>query len=220
MSSFEQEITLDEIMSVLSRFWKLILIPSFILAVATYIFLKFFSGQVYQSYSLLRMGGDGSGSFETVSSVEVVMRSIPMLKEISRRLGLPDGTVREESITYIDAAGMLKIQALSDSPDKAYKLVSTATDIITERHAVLFKLSQSNLDNVVKYVKETIKPIPLSSGINEFKIIPTSVLIAPIFEPKPMPSEKLVKVISVFLVSLIITAILSFYIAGKEKIKL
>jgi uncharacterized protein involved in exopolysaccharide biosynthesis len=216
----EQEISFDEITSVIKKRWKYILIPSLVAAILigglTYLFPR-----KYESYSLIRIGSVGGSPIESVTSIKDIMQSLPMRQQIAERLNEKDNIKFIKalllSVDYSDEGGLLKIKSGSDSPEKAAKTSRTISEMVISRHEIMYLSAQDELDKVIKYVKKTINPIPLSSGISEFKISKTEIMAPAIEDKEPLPTKRRQTVIAVFFAVLLIMTIISFTLEGRKK---
>lgn len=219
METAEQEISLDEIIQVMKKHWKLILFPSFLVAVLTGIFLHF-QPKYYDSFSLIKIGNAGGTLFESVQSVNNIMRSFPVRQQIAGKLNERDNlkfiNAINSSIEYTDEGGLLKIRAVDIKPERAAEMAKVSTDMVIERHSEMY-LNAQETDKALQYVKKTINPIPLSCSIGEFKAKKTEVLVLPFVNKEPIKTKRKLVVIMVFFSMLFITILMSFIVEGRKK---
>jgi len=220
MEENEIEISLADIFRVLKTRWKLILFPALITAV---LFGTFLARQPksYKSYSLVKIGSAGGAPIESVPTISNIMGSFPMRQQIAEKLNEKDNTPfiegLELSIEYSDEAGLLKIQAVDRKPLRAAEMVRVVTEMIIERHDIIYSKNQNDLDMVLKYVKKTISPIPLSCGITEFKITKSEIMVPAFVNAYPVHTKRRQTLIMVFFAVLFGTIILSFVLEGRKK---
>jgi len=228
MENEEIEISLQDITKVLKKRWKLIIIPAILAAIITAL-IGFFSHKTYESYAILKIGYSGSKSIESIPELNVIMQSLPMLKEIAGKLDVADLDIADndedfalslkKTLFYQDSSGLLQISASASTPQKAQKKIQVVMDIIVDRHKLLYEASEKRINKAVRYVKETISPVPLSSGINEFISELTCVEVSPVLLVKPVPRKIKNKVVTVFIIVLFLSIVGSFYLEGKENRK-
>jgi hypothetical protein len=218
MAFEDREIGLDDVGRICIKHWKLLLFPTLIATLLAMVYAVRMP-KTYESFSFVRIGSDGNGMFEQISNISDIMSTIPIEQEIAKRAGNAD--YREVvGITYTDASNsntnLLRISFVSETPQKAAKIVSIASDLLIERHRELYAESLKNTKEVVQFVKETIKPIPLSSGIREFRLVPTTVIIPAILNTDPVKTNKKIVVIGTFIVVFLTMFIISFYLEGRK----
>ncbi len=220
MEPDQQEISLDEIFQIIKIHWKIILFPAFIASFLVW-FIMGASPKVYESYSLLKIGCIGSAPFESISSLKDIMQSLPMRQEIAEKLNEKDNlkfiSSINSSIEYSDQSGLLKIRNTNTSAVRAAEVVRGVTEIIIQRHRKMYSDAQQDLDNLLKYVKKTIDPIPLSSGVSEFRLTNTEIMVPPFINTEPMPVKIKQTVIIVFIVSMFCCTLISFILEGRKK---
>lgn len=216
----EKEISLNEIVSVLIKRWKLIVVPSIIAALISAIYVLSLP-KVYESYALLKLGNIGEKQIETVASIKEVMSSLPIRIEIVSRLKDNNDSKFVESlkdaIIYEDASGFLRIKANGKNPEKAAELVKVTTDIIYSRHQSFYEYAQKELYSTVERIRDFACPIPLTTGIAEFKIEPTRVEIPAIINPTPVGEKKKIVVLTTFFSVLFLNILIAFYLEGRKK---
>jgi capsular polysaccharide biosynthesis protein len=220
MDTAEQEISLDEIIDVIKRRWKFILFPSIIISVIAGIILAF-QPKTYEAYSLIKIGTISGAPIEQISSISDIMKSLPIRQEIAAKLneGNNPKFVRgiNSSIKYTDETGLLKIKTINQDPAKAAEIIRVVDDIVLDRHEKMYLNAQVELDKLLKYVKQTINPVPLSSGINEFRITRTEIMVPSFVDKEPVPTKNRLIVIVVFIVIVFINTLLSFILEGRKK---
>lgn len=215
MAYEEQDIQLSDILGILQKRWKLMVFPSLIAAFLAAC-ITLFLPKTYQSYSLMRIGFDGSQSIESIPSIKEIMMSFPMRTAIASKMARETDNdyidTLESKLKYEDASGLLKIIGYSETPEDAAKLVHAVTDIVSGRHQNLFENAQLRKRALVKEIKDTIKPVPLSAGINDFRIQPTTIEIQPVSRNIPVKPQKRLIVMTVFGSVFFICFMISFYI--------
>ena len=220
MEREEQEISLDEIIVVFKKRWKLIIIPS-IIAASIVAFAVSRMPKSYESYALLRMGQVGSQPLESVSSLREIMNSMPMLEAISRELAGNETDAEANKLNgvvqYEEVAGLLKISARDRSPEKAYKTILAAMSVVQNRHETLYRQSLEEMTALLKYIKKIISPVPLSSGVTEFKTTPMRVEVMPVINEEPVRSNMLAVSAITFFIMILIDTMIAFYREGKGK---
>ena len=144
-----------------------------------------------------------------------------MRQEIANRLNETNNLnfIRaiDSSIEYNDETGLLKIRTINRDPAKAAEIVKVVSDIVINRHEILYSNAQDELDKLLKYVKKTISPVPLSSGINELKITKTTLMVPAFIDKDPVPTKKRLIIVVVFVVFVFINTFLSFIMEGRKK---
>lgn len=218
----EQEIGIDDIINVLIKRWKLILIPSILAAMIAVVYVKSLP-KVYDSYALLKLGYLGEKQFETVAVIKEIMSSLPMRVEIASKIKDSNNPklvdFLKSAITYEDASGLLKIKAINKTPEKAADIVNAVTDIVSSRHKNMYEDAQKKLYGTMEKIRDFVRPIPLTTGIAEFKIEPTKVEIPAITNPVPVDGKNKIIVLTVFFTVMLFNILIAFYLEGKEKIK-
>jgi hypothetical protein len=215
----EQEVTLplSDIARMFKKRWLFIFGTSIILSVVYFVF-SLTSPKQYESYALVRIGTNGVASLESIPALKEIMASAPMRSKITERAGMKS-SAEIGDIGYDDASGLLKVTARSASPEKAMQIVQASIDIIIQRHNELHDDSQKNLEQAVKFVKEAIRPVPLSSGLSEFRSSLTTILIPPIYDNKPVKPKGRLRTSTLFVMLFLFTTIISFYIEGRKNKK-
>ncbi|MFH1369625.1 MAG: hypothetical protein ABII64_10935 [Elusimicrobiota bacterium] len=206
----EKEISFQDIGKMLANYWKFILGTS-VLVSTVYFLISISLPKQYESYALLKIGFDGDKQIESVYVINEIMKSAPMIEEIKSKVNMPKNTNKGLEVKYFDVFGLLKIVARDESPEKAAQIVQASADIIIDRHHNLHELSQENLGKAVKFVKEMIRPVPLSSGLSEFRSFPTRIAIPPIIDNSPVKPEKRLRTSTLFIIMLLVTTLASFY---------
>jgi hypothetical protein len=149
------------------------------------------------------------------------MKSLPIRQEIANRLneGKNPKFVRgiNSSIEYTDETGLLKIKTINKDPSKAAEIITVVDDLIIKRHEIMYLHAQEELDKLLKYVKQTINPVPLSSGINDLKLTRTEIMVPSFIDKEPVPTKNRLIVIVVFIVIIFINTLLSFMLEGRKK---
>lgn len=216
----EKEISLDDIIFVLNKWRKIILIPSFCAAVLAVIYTSA-EPRSYESFALVRVGSVGSVLYESVPAINDIMQSLPVRQEIAQNLKKGDNQefIRSLKTTLecSDENGLLKVRAVSDNPEKAAEIVKAVCGIIMKRHEDKYVNARIELDRVLKYVKETIRPMPLSSGITEFKISKTEIVVGAFTDPDPVPAKRKQLVMIVFFSVLFGMIIVALILEGRKK---
>ena len=216
MTVDEREIGLEDIVIILQKNYKTIFIPCII---ATLLSLLYFLiiPSTYESYSFIRLGSSGGVPFETQSNIKDIMYSLPILKEMAKKAnGTEDSYSEFSTIRYEDANGLLKVVARSNSPEKAQKIVGIASEQIIARHQILYNESRRQLNDIVQFIKNTVKPVPLSSAIGEFKAQSTEIVIPPILDNKPIKPKTVIKSLAVFFITFFVCSIIILYKEGRR----
>jgi hypothetical protein len=217
METQDQEISLQDIIKVLQKRWKIILLPALAGAVLAAGLSKTIPKQ-YESYALLRIGYSGSRPLESTASLSEIMNTIPNLQKIAAKVNnTSNGRTLKDIVKYEDKADLLRISAQAETPEKARELVQTATDMVMERERLLYEDAEKQLATLVKYVRETLRPVPLSSGINELMMRPYFVEVAPVLDTEPLKTKTKVIVIGVFIALMFMDILIAFYREGAEK---
>lgn len=214
MHKEENEIELKDILRVFKKKWLMILLPAVVIAGLAHVFLVL-QPNVYESYAIIRIGRSGTGQFESVDAINEIMSSGPMFSEICTKAGVGPGKFTK--IDFKEASGYLKIIAKANSPEMAVKLVQVSSDMLLKRHTEFYKHSQERIKNAVLFVKETIKPVPISSGINEFMLEPTSVLVPAVFDSEPKDSDKIAKPLLVFFLVCFVDLLIAIYVERRKE---
>jgi hypothetical protein len=68
---------------------------------------------------------------------------------------------------------LMKIRVVWISAEGAQEIASAAVGTLVERHKVFYSEAEQRLNTMVRYAKEVLRPIPISSGIDAFDIEPT-----------------------------------------------
>jgi hypothetical protein len=174
----------------------------------------------YESYALIRIGHVGDKEIESIASVAEIMNSLAIRKEIA-------GKMQIQKADYVNAlAGLLKykntselmeIRSLGQTPEQAHALAQAATGVVLSRHAVLFANAKKDIDQTLRYVKQTVNPMPLSIGIKEIRMEPTRIEVPAILDDQPKQSKTKIVVLSVFFAMLLLDMLVALYLQGKEE---
>ncbi|MGA2091327.1 MAG: hypothetical protein ABSH12_07710 [Endomicrobiales bacterium] len=214
MECEDQEIKLSEITAVFKKQWFFMLLPSLLAAVIATGYVKMMP-RTYESYSLVRIGVSQSKPLDRIDSVNTIMQAYPMRMAITKAMAEEDNesiVLPKDAIEYSDDAGLLKIYATAASPERATKLVSIATEMIMTRHQQLFKDAKVETDAVVDYFKSTLKPNAIiEPSISEFRLTPSIIEIAPIFNKKPVTHNNKSIPLSAFFLVFFIMMLTAFY---------
>lgn len=214
----EQEITLADITKIFKKRW-LFIFGTTILVSAAYFVISLMSPKQYESYALVRIGANGSAALETIPAIKEIMGSAPMLSRIAEKTGVKSLSEIEGDLDYEDASGLLKVTARATSPEKAVQVAQASIDILIQRHNELHDNSQKNLEQAVRFVKESIRPVPLSSGLSEFRSTPTTIVISPIYNNTPVRPKGKVRTSTLFGILFLVTTIIAFYLEGRKNKK-
>ncbi|HEX2974397.1 MAG TPA: Wzz/FepE/Etk N-terminal domain-containing protein [Bacteroidales bacterium] len=209
MTNDEQEISIQEIIDIIKRQWRLIIIPA-ILASIVAAGISLSLPKEYESYSLLRIGYAGTKPYDSVASVKVIMNSSPFVEQIKQKSGLND----VDSLKYTETDTLLKVSARASDPEDAQKMVKTATELIIERHRRINEYSEQRLGRMVTYVKEILRPVPLSAGLDEFMVEPTRIEVPPLIMKEPIKVKVKLIVLLVFFGVLFVDILVAFYKEG------
>jgi hypothetical protein len=88
---------------------------------------------------------------------------------------------------------------------------------LLERHEAIYANERKDLGELIAFVKETIRPMPLSSGISDFRITKTGIAVEPMLQPEPVKSKSCIVALFVLMVTGFIGILVAFYIEGREK---
>ncbi|MBN1824475.1 MAG: hypothetical protein JW803_09165 [Endomicrobiales bacterium] len=214
----EKDISIADIIGILRKRWQLVLLPGLIAAFAVYLYTLTIP-KAYMSYALLRPGMSGTMLIEGPSETQELMDTLTMREEICKNLGNLPGyespDALKDSIKYKQVAGFLRIEVETYDPEVAEKIVRSALNITYKRHQKKYKEEKLKLDRLVKYVKDTIKPIPLSSGIKEFRVDPSEIALEPVLDRNPIPVNKVKIVLYAFFIVFFLSVIYAFYLESK-----
>jgi len=220
MFSEQQEIRIEDIIAIFRKRWKLIVFSSLSVAAITSV-IALLAPSSYESYALLRVGTEGSQPLESFSSITTIMTSLPSRKEIAASLRSQNNEQLIDSLTkviqYNEVGNLLRISATGKTPEKAAQYVEAAATVVNARHKIMYEQSQERLRMLIKEVKENIRPIPLSAGINEFRNRPTTIEIHAIVDPKPVKTSKKKYVITSFLATFFIASLLALLLESNWK---
>jgi capsular polysaccharide biosynthesis protein len=185
----EVEISLSEIIQALKKRWLLVVLPPIILGLLAGIYTHNLPKQ-YESSGIIRVGYVGSDPVESIAGTAVIMKSDQLRRQIADNMGKANDEDYIESlldtVNYTDSAGMLEVSAKAENAVSAQKLASVASSIILQRQKNAYESEKKNLAQLVAYVKENIRPIPLSSGIREFRLSESSVVVSANLPKQPI----------------------------------
>jgi capsular polysaccharide biosynthesis protein len=220
MAAEEREIDLFKVFLILKKNWLPILIVS-LMAAAITSFKTTKLPRTYESYALLKIGYVGAVPVEAIGDTAIIMESLTIRNQIIKDLAGLKGYESPESLSevikYEQLSNLLKVKAEARDPETAKKIVSSAVKIIVARQDKKYQAERAKLDALVKYIKETIRPVPLSSGINEFKFEPTEVEIEPMLINRPvLKANKKLPVMSAFLLGALVSSIFVIFLNRRE----
>ncbi|HBU69951.1 MAG TPA: hypothetical protein DEE98_06150 [Elusimicrobia bacterium] len=219
MFSEEQELTIEDVIRVFVKRWKLIFLPVILVAFTAFVY-NMYPPKVYKSVSLLKIGLDGNRYLEPVYSLDKVMHSTPQLIEVAKllKINMDSDTLKTlaSSVEFKDLNGYVEIIVTDDNPQYAFMIADAFTKVLYRRHQVLYLNAKSNMKSLIIDVKELLRPIPLSSGVSELRVVPTTVEVPAIINDKPVEIKRKPIVMTMSLIALLITTILAFYIERKN----
>ncbi len=222
MEGNKDEISLDDLIVTLKQQWKVILLPAVAAALGVFFVFRMKPAQ-YEAYSLIRIGINGPKAFESPASLKAIMVSEPMVEEIAKRMASRSLPLEQEYIQkrvfYEDMSDLLKVSARTDSKEKSLLLVRSAIDVLYERHQNLYAGALKELEVIVRYIRTVVNPVPLSSGLSEFRIEPTKIEVVPFAERNPLPKRAKFAAMIAFSVTLVLCLFAAFYLQGKKSRK-
>jgi LPS O-antigen subunit length determinant protein (WzzB/FepE family) len=217
MEQQDQEISLQDIFKVFRKRWKIIVLPALATAVLA-AGISWLMPRQYESYAFLRLGCNGTKALEDAGATNEIMKSLPNLMKIAEKVKIQGRErISEDIVKYESKGDLLKISARAKTPEKAQELVATSMDLVMERHRLLYEDAEKQLATMVKYVRETLHPVPLSSGINELIIRPSSIEVGPVLDNEPVRTKTKVILVLVFVAVLFMDTLVAFYFEGTEK---
>ncbi|MCK9582135.1 MAG: Wzz/FepE/Etk N-terminal domain-containing protein [Endomicrobiales bacterium] len=176
----DMEISLNDILKVLKKHWKLIILPTIVVGLLAHIYAHNLPKE-YESSALIKIGYIGQDQLDSVGSITAIMSSEQLRKQVAIEAGHVNDLNYIQALTgmvqYSDESGMLKITAKTQNPVTAKQLADIVAKIVIERHKIGFDNGKIELNQMVNFVKENIRPIPLSSGIREFRLVPSELVI-------------------------------------------
>jgi capsular polysaccharide biosynthesis protein len=213
------EIDLRDVVKVIKKRWMLIVFPALIAALFAGIVVHSMPKK-YESYSLLRIGHIGATPFESIASIKEIMNSSVVRQEVVGKL--KDGSkvsvdTLNDRVKYEELSDLLKIRASGSTPEKAEELAQASTDLLLNRHQILYANAQKDVDQTLKYIKNTVSPVPLGVSMNDMRIEPTRLEVPPVINNKPLPNKAKVAAIAVFFALMLLDILIAFYIEGEEK---
>lgn len=220
----EEEITITEVLSILKKWWKLIVGISVLLSACVAVFLLF-QPKTYQSYSIVRIGVIGNKPLRTSSEINSIMHSQYVTEEILGRLNLPINKINLEKIPRLskfeNVDMLVTIKATGVSPDEAFNYVKVITDMLIERHNSIYEAAKKEFIDSSRIVKERMAPLPISTSINDIVsfLAPSKIEIPPQKIEIPLPTKKKATVLGVFFLSIVALTFLSFLLEGTSKSK-
>ncbi len=217
----EAEISLNDVLGALKKRWALIVLPTLIVSVLTWVYAHNLPKE-YESVAMIRLGFVGSDPVESVGAATAVMKSEQLREQIAAKVGHAQDNDYIDSLTdlieYTDAAGMLQIAARYTDPAAAQKLTEVVSSLVLERQKLIFETEKKNLSQLVTYVKENIRPMPLSSGLKEFRLSESELAVPANLPKKPVPSKKHYTSVA-FALSLIMMGFLALFLERNSIVK-
>lgn len=217
----EVEISLSDILNALKKRWKLVFLPAFVISIFVHIYALNLPKQ-YESSAMIRLGFVGSDTIESVATTSVMMKSEQLRNLIAEKAGRANDEEYvadlADAIEYSDAAGMLQITAKDKDPHTAQKLVDMVSAIILESQKKVFENEKKNLAQLVEYVKDNIRPVPLSSGIREFRLSESVLAVPSNLPKKPVPTKKHYTSVALAL-SLILMSFIALFLERNSIVK-
>jgi len=217
----EAEISLNDVLIALKKRAMIILVPTLLISVCTHFYAHSLPKE-YESIAMIRLGFVGSDPIESVASASAVMKSEQLRNQIADKVGHANDddyiAGLNEAIEYTDAAGMLQVAVKDNNPVVAQKLVDVISKIVLDRQQKIFDTEKKNLAQLVAYVKENIRPIPLSSGIREFRLSESELAVPSNLPKKPVPNKKHFTLVA-FMLSLVIMSFVALYLERNSIVK-
>lgn len=223
----EQEIGLGELIDVFKKRWLLILLPSILAAgvclVATHVYYSRMP-VFYAAQALIKIGGGPSRPLERIDEVSAVMHAQALLGEIAAGVNAAGFPVTPEavagSLSYGNDAGLLKISAVAARPELAAAMVHEAVKVVAERHRAKYADALTERDELVKYVKETARPLAVSfSTIADLRLEPTVIVAPAAAGNTPLPQPRRSVVVPVFVFTAFFMTLIALYLHFTQKNK-
>ncbi len=219
---YEDEISLDELIAPLKKRWKTILLFSTIVAVIAAVY-SLFLPRIYEAKSYIKIGTDGGRAFESIGQIKTIMSSHPSLVAIAKELNIKPTrkNIRDlkRKIKYAGKAELLEITVEGLSPESAIKTAEIISNMILKRHEKFYGSAQKNILNALEIIKDYVRPIPISTGTSEFKIIPTEIEIKPHSDGIPVKGNRIQIVIISFIIGAVLSTLYSYWLERKKGYK-
>jgi hypothetical protein len=212
------EIDLRDVVRVIRNRWKLICLPALAVSLLGGVVMKSMPKQ-YESYSLVRIGHVGNKEIESVASITEIMNSLAIRREIAAKMRIDKAdyvNALTGMLKYKNSSELLEIRSNGQTPAQAHELAQAATGIVLNRHSMLFANAKKDIDQTLRYVKQTVNPMPLSIGINDIRLEPTRIEVAPILSNQPKQSKTMIVVLAIFAVVALLDMLVAFYLEGKD----
>jgi uncharacterized protein involved in exopolysaccharide biosynthesis len=217
----EAEISLSDVLNALKKRWLFIVLPTLVISALTAVYARHLPKE-YESTAMIRLGFVGSDPIESVAAASVVMKSEQLREQIAEKIGRANDedyvAGLTDAIDYTDAAGLLQITVKNKDPQIALNLVNAVSTIIMERQKTTFEIEKKNLAQLIAYVKENIRPMPLSSGIREFRLSESELAVPANLPKKPVQNKKHFTSVA-FALSLILFGFIALFLERKTIVK-
>jgi LPS O-antigen subunit length determinant protein (WzzB/FepE family) len=213
------EIDLRDVVRVIRNRWKLIILPAVVASLLVGIVMKSMPKQ-YESYALIKIGHVGNKEIESVASITEIMNSLAIRKEIAAKMRIDNAdyvNALEGMLKYKNSSELLEIRSNGRTPAQSHELAQAATGIVLNRHSMLFGNAKKDIDQTLRYVKQTVNPMPLSIGINDIRMEPTRIEVPPVVNSEPKQGKTEITIIAILLVVMLLDMFIAFYNEGKEK---
>ena len=215
----ELEISLVGMMSVLKKRWVVIVFPALIAGLIAHFVAPYMQKPEYESKAVIRVGFSRGTPLESAATLKGIMTTLSVLNLIAENIdtkGDPNmTTVLENMITYTVTDQLITVSMVSEDKNVAYQVVTKATEIIIERHNQLYRNSVVELNKAINFVRDVVKPVPLSAGLSEFITRPSEMVEKANLPEKPIDVPAIPYFTTFFLTTMLVMIMVMLYIDRK-----
>ena len=215
----EEEISLTDIINVIKKRIKFILIFTFLVTIIS-IVITFSMTKLYEANAILKIGRTSGTLLESVSVTNEIITSFTSLEKIAKELNIQPTEENlsslKERIKIEGKENLMNISVRDISPEKAEKLCNVVVNLILERHKNLYENLKENLRKSLIEIGPSSGKMQITIGLRDFTEEQTVVDSPVISSKNPVFPQKKKIVITVFVISLITSIFISFFMEGIE----
>jgi len=224
----QNELTLEEILSVMFKNWVLVFIIPLLLAFSAFAYLTLSVPKIkptpakYETSAILQIGRVGTTQVQSIDSISKNMSAPEIRKELIEKINIQE---KDFELFYENSSGLLSVRAVSTSSITAATVANSAALQVEEKHKAIFKTSKKKLFDTIDEAKKNAYPSLLTITLNEVVCEPTKIITLAINPTSPIqttpPANSSSKKWRLFLAILVsmffLNLMIAFYMEGKNK---
>ena len=224
----QNELTLDEILSVLFKNWVLVFIVPALIAFLAFAYLTITTPKtkptplMYEASSILKIGRVGTTQIEPVEFISQNMSETKTRKELVNKTNIQE---KDFELFYENSSGLLSVRAVAISSITAAIVANSAALQVEDKHKAIFETSKRKFIETLDEAKKNVYPSLLTVTLNEVTCEPTTIIALATTPTTPIQnatnsgktSKKLRLLFALFISLFLLNSMIAFYIDGKNK---